>query len=135
MGAEGRELERGGAGVDQFVDARRAFLRIDRCIKREINARLCARFPSLGAEALRVRDQTAVVIGHVDDGGDAAGRGAARRPDEIFLTLLTAAVHLRVDRAGKNEEIQAAMPFAGRQRRRIPPLAPRRRRPEHTRYR
>ena len=42
MGAEGRELEGGGAGVDQFIDPRGAFLRIDRGIEREIDARLRA---------------------------------------------------------------------------------------------
>ena len=78
MGAERRELERGGAGIDKFADARRAFLRVDSCIKREVNARLCARFLSLDTEALCVGDQTAVVIGHVDDGGNAAGSSAAR---------------------------------------------------------
>jgi len=78
MGAERRELERGGAGIDKFADARRAFLRVDSCIKREVNARLCARFLSLDTEALRVSDQTAVVIGHVDDGSNAAGSSAAR---------------------------------------------------------
>ena len=135
MGAEGGELERGGARIDKFADARRAFLRVDRCIEREVNARLCARFLSLDTEALCVRDQTAVVIGHVDDGSDAAGGSAARRPDEIFLTFLTAAVHLRVNGTRKNEKSSAAMPFAGWQLDRIPLLAPSRQRPEHTHYR
>ncbi len=91
---------------------RRPVLRRDGAIEREIDPRLGARLRRLGAQALAGADQAAVVIGHVDNGGDAAGGGAARRPDKVFLALLAAAVHLRVDRARQHQESRPAMPFA-----------------------
>jgi len=113
MRTEGRELESGGAGVDQFIDPCCALVRIDRRIQREIDPRLRAGFADLGAETLRGGDQAIVIVRHVDDGGDAAGRGAARRPDEVFLAELAAAVHLGVDGAGKHQKIRTAVLFTG----------------------
>src|SRR5260370_34546383 len=43
MSVEGRELEGGGARIDQLSDARRSLLRIDRGVEGKINARLQAR--------------------------------------------------------------------------------------------
>jgi|SRR6516165_837017 len=43
MSAEGRELEGGGARIDQLCYPRRSFLRIDRGVEGKINARLQAR--------------------------------------------------------------------------------------------
>jgi len=117
MCAEGGELEGGRPRVDQLTDACRTFLRIDRGVEGEIRSGLGAGLGRFGAKALRGRDQAAVVIRHVDDGRDAAGERAARRPDEVFLALLAAAVHLRIDRSGKHKKPGAPMPFASRRRR------------------
>jgi len=110
--AEGREFESRRPRIGQFVDPRRAFFGIDRRIERKIDARLRTRFLRLGSKSVGRGNQAVIVIGHVDDGGDAAGRGAARRPDEILLSELAAAVNLGVDRAGKYQNPRAAVFFA-----------------------
>jgi hypothetical protein len=63
-------------------------------------------------EALGRGDQTAVVIGHIDNRRHAAGGSAASRPYKVLLALLTAAVHLGVNRARKNKKPVAAVAFA-----------------------
>src|SRR5271166_1193499 len=110
---EGRKLERGRAGIDQFIDPRSAFLRIDGCIKREIDAGLRRRLLRLVGETLRRGDQAAVVIGHIDDGRDAAGRSTFCRPDEVLLPQLAATVNLRVNRAWKHQISASAVSLAG----------------------
>ncbi len=103
IGAEGRELEGGDAGLDHFGDARRAFLGVDSAVKGEIDAGLGPGMGDLAGDGFSRADEIALVIGHVDDGGDAAGGGGARRPDEIFLVLLRQRMRLRIDGAGQDQ--------------------------------
>ena len=114
MSTEGREFEGRRPRIDQFIDPHSAFFWIDCGIKREIHPRLSPGALRLGAKAFSGGDQAIVVIGHVDDRRHAAGRGAAGRPDKILLPLLTAAMDLSVDRAGKHKKARAPMAFAGR---------------------
>src|SRR6202012_5452840 len=68
----------------------------------------------LGAKTLCRRDQAIIVIGHVDDRGDTACRGAASRPDEVLLPQLAAAVYLRVDGPRQHDKANAAVLLARR---------------------
>src|ERR1700689_3542665 len=112
MGAEGRKLEGGSAGFNQFINPRRALLGINRGVESIIDARLRTGLFGLGPEALGGRDQASVVIGHVDDCRNPAGSRAARRPDEVLLSQLAAAMNLGVDRAREHEKLRASMLLA-----------------------
>ena len=96
-----------------------AIFRIDRRIEREIDARLRAGLGDLLLHALAGANQKIGVIGHVDDGGDAAGRRGARGPDEILLILLRTGMHLRIDRARQHIGLSEIVTLARLRRRAV----------------
>ena len=77
ISAESRELERGDARLDHLRDAGGALFRIDGAVEREIDAGLRQGVGDLLPHIVARGDDVALVIGHVDDGGDAAGRRRA----------------------------------------------------------
>ena len=67
----------------------------------------------LAADGRRGADEVALVVGHVDDGGDAAGRGGAGGPDKILLAALAQRMDLRVDGAGEDQAGAEIVALAG----------------------
>ena len=102
IGAEGRELERGDAGFGLFGNASGPLLRVDCSVKRKIDAGLRAGMLDLDAHSLGRADKIALVIGHVDNGGDPARGCRAGGPDEVFLVFLAQRMGLGVNSAGQN---------------------------------
>jgi hypothetical protein len=58
-------------------------------------------------------DEIPLVVGHVDDGGDAASRRRTGRPDEVFLVFLRERMDLRIDGAGKDHRVAEVVAVAG----------------------
>src|SRR6185312_8149844 len=92
---------------------------IDRAVKGEVDAGLRARVLDLPAHRFAGIDDIALVIRHVDDGGNAAGGRRAGRPDEILLVLLAQRMDLRVDGAGKDQRLAEIVAVAAGRRRPI----------------
>jgi hypothetical protein len=109
MRAKGRKFERRRTGIDQFVNPCGPLVGVNCRVKCEIDARLRTRLVHLGREPFGRGYQAAIVVGHINDRSDSAGGGAASRPDEVFLTKLTAAMDLRIDRAGKHKGAVSAI--------------------------
>src|SRR5690554_258717 len=70
----------------------------------------------LAAHRISRADQIALVIGHIDDGGDPTGGGRAGRTDEILLVFLAERMHLRIDGAGQDQRVAQLVTLMGRGR-------------------
>ena len=96
---ERRELEGTCARLDQTRDGRGAVRFGNGGAKRHIDVALALHRLRLGAQQLAVPDGLGIVVRHVDQGRDAAGRGGARGAAEPVLIGLAAGIDLSVDHA------------------------------------
>ena len=74
-------------------------------VEREIDAGLRQGVLNLPRDRSGGADEITLVVGHVDDGGDAAGGGRAGRPGEALLVLLAQRMHLRIDGARQDQRV------------------------------
>ena len=85
--------------------------------ERDIDVALALHRLRLGAQQLAVPDRLGIVIRHVDQGRDAAGRGGARGAAEPVLIGLAAGIDLSVDHA-RHHPLAAGIDLLARGRRR-----------------
>src|ERR1700738_2013057 len=76
-----------------------------RRVKSKVDVRLLLRLPCFQTEPLGSTDEPPIVIRHINNSRDTPRRRGARRGVKILQPLGTAAMHLSVDTARKNQGI------------------------------